>query len=61
MKVINTLIEDWQKDWLDENSVTRTQSNKGQGLSMSEHIRKALSEYINKNDLDCDAIGHGQS
>lgn len=48
MKVINILITDEQRNWLDENSVTKSKSISDKGLTLSEHIRKAIDEYISK-------------
>lgn len=48
MRTLNTLIEDYQKEWLDKNSVTRANSRAGNGLMLSEHVRKALDMYIEK-------------
>lgn len=50
MKVINILITDEQRKWLDENSVTKSKSLSGKGLTLSEHIRKAIDEYISKGE-----------
>lgn len=50
MKVLNTLIEDCQREWLSKNSTTRALSTEGKGLTLSEHVREALKQYIENKE-----------
>lgn len=49
MKQLNTIITDFQDEWLAENSSNRSQASKGMGLSKAEHVRKALDNYIERH------------
>lgn len=47
--LMSTYIDHSQKEWLDRNSYKGKKKDNKQGkLSFSEHIRKALSEYIER-------------